>query len=408
MSPLAYCTVWFVIGVLTYPYIDSFHTAIPISLYCVSILCHQNRWRFGFVLCFSLLSWIGGQQWAQLQDPLQNPNHIAHHHNLHNKESMIAFTVKDKPKPSAFSQSYVVEVHQVDDTSYTGLALLQLEISSSLLIGENYLALGKLRSIPPLRNPGRFDFADYMKKKEVLLQLHSDSNRLTFIDKTPSLKGYAFSLREKLLEHVDKLGMRKQSKAVLQALVLGDRSELDAHLQEKYAKAGAVHLLAISGLHVGVLMLLLQSFFGNVISLNFKYRSWFLFVAVTLSLWSYAFLTGLSPSVLRAVTMFSFLSFSNVLRRPGLPMQQLWLSLLALVLIRPSFVYELGFQLSYSAVFGILWVMPKVHSLYLSKWVILPKAWGLLLLGCIAQLSTLPLSLYFFTNFPPYFGLATF
>ena len=190
----------------------------------MSIICHQKPRRFGFILCLSLLSWIGGQHWAQLQDPLQNPNHIAHHHSLHNKESMIAFTVKDKPKPSAFSQSYVVEVHQVDDTSYTGLALLQLEISSSLLIGENYLALGKLRPIPKARNPGGFDFADYMKKKGVFLQLQSDSSQLTFVDKTPSLKGYAFSLREQLQGHVDKLGMRKQSKAVLQALVLGDRS----------------------------------------------------------------------------------------------------------------------------------------------------------------------------------------
>ena len=229
---------------------------------------------------------------------------------------------------------------------------------------------------------------------------------MTFVDKTPSLKGYAFSLREQLLEHVDKLGMRKQSKAVLQALVLGDRSDLDAHLQEKYAKAGAVHLLAISGLHVGVLMLLLQSFFGYLIPLTHKYRRWFLFVAVTLSLWSYAFLTGLSPSVLRAVTMFSFLSFSNVLHRPGLPMQQLWLSLLVLILIRPSLVYEVGFQLSYAAVFGILWIMPKLNSLFQSKWVFLQKGWSLLILGCIAQLSTLPLSLYYFHQFPALFWIS--
>lgn len=114
-------------------------------------------------------------------------------------------------------------------------------------------------------------------------------------------------------------------------------------------------------------MLLLQSFFGYLIPLTYKYRRRFLFVAVTLSLWSYAFLTRLSPSVLRAVTMFSFLSFSNVLHRPGLPMQQLWLSLLVLILIRPSLVYEVGFQLSYAAVFGILWVMPKLDSLFQSK-----------------------------------------
>ena len=153
-------------------------------------------------------------------------------------------------------------------------------------------------------------------------------------------------------------------------------------------------------------MLLLQSFFGYLIPLTYKYRRWFLFATVTLSLWSYAFLTGLSPSVLRAVTMFSFLSFSNVFHRPGLPMQQLWLSLLVLILIRPSLVYEVGFQLSYAAVFGILWVMPKLHSLFQSKWVFFQKGWSLLVLGCIAQLSTLPLSLYYFHQFPGLFWIS--
>ena len=372
----------------------------------MSIICHQKPWRIGFILCLSLLSWISGQHWAQLQDPIQNPKHIAHQHDLHNKESIIVFSVQDKPKPSAFGQSYIVEIYQVDEAILSGLALLQLKPSLSLSIGENYMALGTLRPIPKARNPGGFDFANYMKKKGVYLQLHSDNSRLTFIDKTPSLRGNAFSQREQLLQHVDKLEMRAQSEAVLQALVLGDRSDLDAHLQEEYAKAGAVHLLAISGLHVGVIMLLLQSFFGYLIPLTFKYRRWFLFAAVTLSLWSYAFLTGLSPSVLRAVTMFSFLSFSNVLQRPGLPMQQLWLSLLVLILIRPSLVYEVGFQLSYAAVFGILWVMPKLNSLFQSKWTFIQKSWSLLVLGCIAQLSTLPFGLYYFHQFPGLFWIS--
>jgi competence protein ComEC len=84
-------------------------------------------------------------------------------------------------------------------------------------------------------------------------------------------------------------------------------------------------------------------------------------------------LTGLSPSVLRAVTMFSFLGLTSVIKRVGLPLQQLWLSMITLILIKPSLVYEVGFQLSYSAVFGILWVMPKIQAFYRSKKVILKE-----------------------------------
>lgn len=208
-----------------------------------------------------------------------------------------------------------------------------------------------------------------------------------------------------MLGYVDHLQLGDQSKAVMKALVLGDRSDIDAHLQEEYAKAGAVHLLAISGLHVGVLMIILQSLFGYLIPLH-KYRRWLLFLTVTSSLWCYAFLTGLSPSVLRAVTMFSFLSFSNVIHRPGLPMQQLWLSLLFLMLIQPSLVYEVGFQLSYAAVFVIPWVMPKFQSLNRSKWVVIQKGLDLLVLGCVARLSTLPLSLYYFHQFPALFWIS--
>jgi len=313
--------------------------------------------------------------------------------------------VQQKRKPSGFGQSYIVEVQQVNHQSFTGLVLLQLEVSSSLAIGEKYMTIGKLLPIPSAPNPGGFDFGNYMKKKGVYLQLYGNSSQLTFISKKQSVRGFAQKTREKMLGYVDHLQLRDQSKAVMKALVLGDRSEIDAHLQEEYAKAGAVHLLAISGLHVGVLMIILQSLFGYLIPLH-KYRRWLLFLTVTSSLWCYAFLTGLSPSVLRAVTMFSFLSFSNVMHRPGLPMQQMWLSLLFLVLIQPSLVYEVGFQLSYAAVFGILWVMPKFQSLNRSKWVVIQKGLDLLVLGCVAQLSTLPLSLYYFHQFPALFWIS--
>ena len=405
MSPLAYCTLWFVAGILAYPYITSFHFSIPVLLFSISILCHKKRWRYGFILCLSLLSWIGGQQWAQLQDPLQHPKHIAHHDQQLNKESIITFTVQQKRKPSRFGQSYIVEVQQVDRQNFTGLVLLQLEVSSSLTISEKYMTIGKLLPIPSAPNPGGFDFGNYMKKKGVHLQLYGNSSQLTFISKKKSVRGVAQKTREKMLGYVDHLQLRDQSKAVMKALVLGDRSDIDAHLQEEYAKAGAVHLLAISGLHVGVLMIILQSLFGYLIPLH-KYRRWLLFLTVTSSLWCYAFLTGLSPSVLRAVTMFSFLSFSNVMHRPGLSMQQLWLSLLFLMLIQPSLVYEVGFQLSYAAVFGILWVMPKSQSLNRSKWVVIQKGLDLLVLGCVAQLSTLPLSLYYFHQFPALFWIS--
>lgn len=97
--------------------------------------------------------------------------------------------MQQKRKPSRFGQSYIVEVQQVDRQSFTGLVLLQLEVSSSLTIGEKYMTIGKLLPIPSAPNPGGFDFGNYMKKKGVHLQLYGNSSQLTFISKKNLLGG---------------------------------------------------------------------------------------------------------------------------------------------------------------------------------------------------------------------------
>ena len=189
-----------------------------------------------------------------------------------------------------------------------------------------------------------------MKKKGVYLQLYGNSSQLTFISKN-NLSGCLHKNREKMLGYVDHLQHAGPAAAVMK-VEIGDRSEIDA-LRVRSMLLQVLLIFLLFRACMGVLMIILQSIFGYLIPLH-KYRRWLLFLTVTSSLWCYAFLTGLSPSVLRAVTMFSFSVLSNVMHRPGLPMQQLWLSLLFLVLIQPSLVYEVGFQLSYAAVFGIL------------------------------------------------------
>lgn len=406
MSPLAYCTICFVLGVLAYPHSTPLHLIFPITLFMLSCVCHYKGWRIGFIISFSFLSFIGGRQWAETRNPLQNSLHISHKHKTNDKPAIVGFTVKSVRKPTDYSRSYIVDIEQLDLKKSNGLALLQLETTALLLPGEKYLTTAKIELIPSPSNPGAFDFAAYMKKKGVFVQFKSTSDELTFVKYKPTIQGYAHRLRKQLLGHIDNLGMRNKSKAVLHALVLGDRSEIDNDLQADYASAGAIHLLAISGLHVGVLMLILQSFFRLIIPTYSQYNRWVGFFCVTISLWGYAFLTGLSPSVLRAVTMFSFLGLTSVIKRVGLPLQQLWLSMITLILIKPSLVYEVGFQLSYSAVFGILWVMPKIQAFYRPKKVIFKRVWDLLILGCIAQLSTLPLSLYYFHQFPALFWVS--
>ena len=230
--------------------------------------------------------------------------------------------------------------------------------------------------------------------------------KLIFIEQKPSLRAWAHQWRSRWIEQIKHLGLSTQTEALLQALLLEERSGIDSEMRTSYADAGAVHLLAISGLHIGILMLLLQWLFGGFLYLPYPLGKQLQTVMVVLCLWGYALLTGLSPSVLRAVTMFGFVALSRLIDRPGMPLQSLWLSLWVLVGLNPRLIYEVGFQLSYAAVAGILWALPKLIEHYNPKHFLLGKLWRLWLLGMVAQLSVLPLSLYYFHQFPGLFWVS--
>lgn len=314
--------------------------------------------------------------------------------------------VHDVRNPTSFGRGYVVEVIQIDNKAVRGRALLQLEPTASLQIGERYALITFLKPIKLPPNPGGFDFAKYMHRKGVYLTLNSHSETLIFLEKKSTVRAWAHHFRDKLMRQIPNLTLSSNSEALLKALVLGDRSGIDPEMRTTYAHAGAVHLLAISGLHIGVLMLMLQWLFGGSMHLPYPWNRWVRSTMVVICLWVYALITGLSPSVLRAVTMFSFVTLSQCIERPGMLLQSLLLSLLVLVGLRPQLIFEVGFQLSYAAVGGILWAMPKLLERYQPKNYLLNKVWRLWLLGVVAQLSVLPLSLYYFHQFPGLFWIS--
>ncbi|NQU81799.1 MAG: ComEC/Rec2 family competence protein, partial [Bacteroidetes bacterium] len=170
-----------------------------------------------------------------------------------------------------------------------------------------------------------------------------------------------------------------------------------------YRVSGAVHILAISGLHVGILYVVL------FYSLAFlKRRRWgkiVLVLVIMTALWFFALLTGLSPSVLRATTMFSFVLIGQTLSRYSSVYNSLAISAFILLFINPSLIFNVGFQLSYCAVLGIVILQPRLHNLMRSRFWLVDKISGLVAVSIAAQLATFPLSLYYFHQFPVYFWL---
>jgi competence protein ComEC len=188
---------------------------------------------------------------------------------------------------------------------------------------------------------------------------------------------------------------------VLAALVLGDTSSMQDEIQTAYANAGAVHILAVSGLHVGLIYALLAPLMKRLFS---KRRArWFKTLLPMLLLWIYAGVTGLSPSVLRAAVMFSFFLIADNYAKKGNAVNTLAASALLLLVCNSALCFDVGFQLSYAAVAGIVVLQKPIERLW-----ILPRGWQynlwkVVAVSIAAQLATLPFTLYYFQQFPTYF-----
>ena len=175
-------------------------------------------------------------------------------------------------------------------------------------------------------------------------------------------------------------------------------------VKQAYATAGAMHVLAVSGLHVGIIFLILNTLL-SIFDTSKKGRV-VKAIILLIGLWSYALITGLSPSVLRAATMFSFVIMGTVLNRKSSIYNTLAASAFFLLLINPKLLFEVGFQLSYIAVIGIVYLQPLIYKRIYTRWWLLDKIWAITAVSIAAQIATLPLILYYFNQFPVYFMLS--
>jgi len=173
---------------------------------------------------------------------------------------------------------------------------------------------------------------------------------------------------------------------------------------QSYVGAGAIHILAVSGLHVGIILLILTFLLKP---LNYlKNGKIMASVSIVILLWMFAILAGLSASVVRAVTMFSAIAIGMYSNRITNIYNTLVISMFLLLLINPFYLFEVGFQLSYLAVFAIVWIQPKIYRLWQPKLWIADKFWQLFTVSMAAQIGVLPLSLYYFHQFPGLFFIS--
>ena len=254
--------------------------------------------------------------------------------------------------------------------------------------------------------PGEFDYAVYLFRQQVsgTAVVFPGYWRLAGGREPLNFRQQAGIWREKVLSCYRRWGFSGDEFAVLSALTVGYKEELSEELQKSYQLAGASHILALSGMHVTILW----SLFGWLTWLMNKrcWLRWIKCLLILLLLAGFAFFTGLSASVVRAVVMCGLMTVTQIVEKKGFSLNALFTTAFFMLLYNPFYLFDAGFQLSFLAVVSILTIHPVLFHCWEIRRPVLRYIWKVITVSLAAQLGTAPLVIYYFSYFPVHFLLA--
>ncbi len=409
----------FCLGIVSYVFLPlQIDIIIPIIIFlacCILLILlrsisiartsHRFQWMHG--ISISVIFCLFGYCLTSIKTEINSKEHFTHHIT---GNSRILLVIEDPPVEKAKSYKATANVLAVanSDTvkNVIGTVLIYLKkgsSSSQLKYGDCIWVKNKFTELPPPKNPREFNYKRFMGFKQVNRQIFLSTDDWIKSGKNEGslLLAKVYELRQFLINVLREHISDDDSYAVGVSLILGMREKLDDELIKAYSSSGAMHVLAVSGLHVAILYSIFNSllFFMDRNSKSKIAKS-----VINVSLiWLYAVLTGLSASVLRSAVMFTFVAMGDNLRRPANIYNNLASSAFFLLLINPYFLMEVGFQLSYLAVLGIVMLQPRIYPLlYTSNW-LLDKIWLITAVSIAAQIATFPLGLLYYYQFPLYF-----
>jgi len=411
--PLARMTIGFLTGILVAYYFKptpSFVFELLFIASCVFVIAYffskrnaANAIYFGLATYF-LAFGIGASTQIIHTDSFQKSNYI-HEKSIFDKPHLISVAIKEKLRSSAYNDRYIVLVNQIDGKKKSGRILLNVRkdsLNHSFEIGTHLQIKGSLYQNTPAKNPNQFDYGKYLENKQIYAQMYADASDIkmgSIMEK--DIWYYTAKLRTKIIRNLEKTHFNKAELHVAIALILGQQQDILPEIIRDYQFAGAVHILSVSGLHIGFILLFVTFILKPFP--NTRRGSFIKLIIILLSLSSFGFMAGLAPSVLRSVTMFSFVAIGMYLRRSTNIFHTLLVSMLLILLFEPSFLFDVGFQLSYVALFFILWLQPLLSQLWMPKTVISKYFWDILTVSFAAQIGAFPLSIYYFHQFPGLF-----
>jgi competence protein ComEC len=286
-------------------------------------------------------------------------------------------------------------------------AYVQKSTRTQLLrAGDGLMISGKLQEILSPLNPGEFNYRQYLHDRGVYHTMYIDSSGFIPLAITHGMNviwKLGISAKQYILRKLSSAGLTAEAEAICSALLTGYDAEIGDDLVSAFAHSGTLHVLSVSGLHTGLIYLVVVFFFDKL-DKHRRYGKTRFFV-ITIVLWLFALITGFAAPVLRAVVMFNLLGIGRLFfsNRKGSQLNLLFVSAFLLLAYNPYFIRDVGFLLSYSAMIGLLVIQPPLSRLWSPPQPVVRYAWQSITASAAATLSTLPFTLYFFKQFPLWF-----
>ncbi|SDB66061.1 competence protein ComEC [Flavobacteriaceae bacterium MAR_2010_188] len=413
--PLIKITFFLIIGILLGHYVS-----IPLSLLTIffsiffMLIIVLIFSRIGttkvsvFGILIILISISLGTIVYQIHDETISKSHYTNLEYKRDDSPLLVAKISKKLKPSFSQQRFIAEIFNLNEKEVHGQILINIKIDSTLtnLKIDDVIAINStLEDVKPPLNPGQFNYKKYLANQSIYQQTFVTSSEIVRLKtKSTTFSGFAAGIRAKINSALRKYDINESELAIINALLLGQREDISTEVYNSYINAGVIHILAVSGLHIGILLLIFQFLLKPLESV--KYGKTAKVIIILILLWSFALIAGFSASVTRAVTMFSIISIGLNLKRAVNIYNTLAVSMLFLLLAKPMFLFDVGFQLSYLALISIVVFQPKIYALFEFKWKVPNYFWELLSVTIAAQIGVLPISLFYFHQFPGLFFLS--
>jgi len=386
-------------------YLSAFTFVVLFTLFFIPLFNRfRLSWLSGFIVNLLFISLAAILTWKN--DVRHNSKWLGHF----NKNSGVVVTLTEPlvEKANSYKVTARTEIFFMHERPkrITGNIILYFQKDSAvrmLTYGSQVSFNKPLQTIRNAGNPGGFDYKRYCLFQKITHQVYLKRSEFVLLPgKNESrLRKFIFSMRQRVLNILRSFIKGDKETGLAEALLIGYKDDLDKNLVQSYANTGVVHVIAISGLHIGLIYFLLTWLMGPL--RKRKNLKWISLIIVLSSLWLFSLLAGAQASVLRSAVMFTCMVVGESLTRKTSIFNNLAVSAFLLLCYNPYWLWDVGFQLSYAAVLSIVLFMKPVYNLVYLKNKVVDFIWKLNAVTIAAQILTVPLTLYYFHQFPNYF-----